>query len=318
MLLRQLHYAIMNLLLALNAWALATGGAAPLGGLRRSLPALDGGGRGGGRRHRPLGRRRAALPRCHAALTLPMMALNAVLLVLLFGAATDSASCRSSRPPASTSLRRVRPAGRCIWRARWRERASSSARRHQRRVSSCAPPAQRLEHDRGALAPRLLVRYDLLDRARARPPRQVCTPADPATARRGEHPLAFALRSTVQGNLSAARIEAERLRRKQLRSGRSTTACSPASDVAGAARRRFRARRRMGRLRLRGPRACRASSTWSSSTSSSTTASCASRAAASSRAHAWKHLPARVLGDALQPAAALASPHVRDEAVLVA
>jgi alkane 1-monooxygenase len=44
----------------------------------------------------------------------------------------------------------------------------------------------------------------------------VCTPADPATARRGEHPLAFAVRSTVQGNLSAARIEAERLGRKGL------------------------------------------------------------------------------------------------------
>ncbi len=46
--------------------------------------------------------------------------------------------------------------------------------------------------------------------------RQVCTPADPASARRGEHPLAFAIRSTVQGNISAARIEAERLRRKGL------------------------------------------------------------------------------------------------------
>jgi alkane 1-monooxygenase len=46
--------------------------------------------------------------------------------------------------------------------------------------------------------------------------RHVCTPVDPATARRGEHPLAFAVRSTIGGNLSALRIETERLRRKGL------------------------------------------------------------------------------------------------------
>jgi Fatty acid desaturase len=46
--------------------------------------------------------------------------------------------------------------------------------------------------------------------------RHVCTPVDPATSRRGEYPLAFFVRSTVNGNISAVRIESERLRRKSL------------------------------------------------------------------------------------------------------
>ena len=43
--------------------------------------------------------------------------------------------------------------------------------------------------------------------------RHVCTPRDPATARRGEYVLGFALRSIIDGNRSAFRIEAERLGR---------------------------------------------------------------------------------------------------------
>jgi hypothetical protein len=46
--------------------------------------------------------------------------------------------------------------------------------------------------------------------------RNVCTPVDPATSRRGEYALAFFLRSTLHGNVSAWRIETERLRRKEL------------------------------------------------------------------------------------------------------
>jgi fatty acid desaturase len=46
--------------------------------------------------------------------------------------------------------------------------------------------------------------------------RRVCTPDDPATARRGEYVLAFAWRSFRDGNRSAMRIEAERLKRKGL------------------------------------------------------------------------------------------------------
>jgi hypothetical protein len=46
--------------------------------------------------------------------------------------------------------------------------------------------------------------------------RNVCTPVDPATSRRGEYVLAFFLRSTLHGNISAWRIETERLRRKKL------------------------------------------------------------------------------------------------------
>jgi fatty acid desaturase len=44
--------------------------------------------------------------------------------------------------------------------------------------------------------------------------RHVCTPIDPATSKRGEYPLAFFVRSTIHGNVSAVRIEAERLKRK--------------------------------------------------------------------------------------------------------
>jgi Fatty acid desaturase len=46
--------------------------------------------------------------------------------------------------------------------------------------------------------------------------RTVCTPVDPATSRRGEYALAFFVRSTLHGNLSAWRIETERLKRKGL------------------------------------------------------------------------------------------------------
>jgi Fatty acid desaturase len=46
--------------------------------------------------------------------------------------------------------------------------------------------------------------------------RHVATSLDPATARRGEYVLAFAVRSLVDGNRSAIAIEAARLRRKGL------------------------------------------------------------------------------------------------------
>lgn len=46
--------------------------------------------------------------------------------------------------------------------------------------------------------------------------RNVCTSVDPATSRRGEYALAFFLRSTLHGNISAWRIETERLQRKKL------------------------------------------------------------------------------------------------------
>ncbi len=46
--------------------------------------------------------------------------------------------------------------------------------------------------------------------------RTVCTPVDPATSRRGEYALAFFVRSTVFGNLSAWRIERARLKRREL------------------------------------------------------------------------------------------------------
>ncbi|MGL4634513.1 MAG: alkane 1-monooxygenase [Beijerinckiaceae bacterium] len=46
--------------------------------------------------------------------------------------------------------------------------------------------------------------------------RNVCTPVDPASSRRGEYPLMFFLRSTWHGNISAWGIETERLRRKNL------------------------------------------------------------------------------------------------------
>lgn len=44
----------------------------------------------------------------------------------------------------------------------------------------------------------------------------VCTPEDPATARRGENVYTFFLRSTAMGHVSAWQIELKRLRRKKL------------------------------------------------------------------------------------------------------
>ncbi len=46
--------------------------------------------------------------------------------------------------------------------------------------------------------------------------RNVCTPTDPATSRRGEYPLVFFLRSTWHGNVSAWRIETDRLNRRKV------------------------------------------------------------------------------------------------------
>ena len=46
--------------------------------------------------------------------------------------------------------------------------------------------------------------------------RHMCTPVDPATSKRGEYPLAFFVRSTINGNISAVKIEANRLKRKEV------------------------------------------------------------------------------------------------------
>lgn len=43
----------------------------------------------------------------------------------------------------------------------------------------------------------------------------VCTPEDPATARRGENVYAFAVRSTIMGHISAWHLELKRLQRKK-------------------------------------------------------------------------------------------------------
>jgi hypothetical protein len=214
---RQLHYSIMNLLLVLNAWALTSGGWALWIGFAAALTistAVDEAA-GDDPKHMAQGERWFLDAMLH--LTLPLMALNAVALVLIFGSGDAFGLV-----PALAALGIDIPAARAA--SSWHHLLGALAGTGLFIGAAATNVAHELVHRLDSRASQLTGRWLLafsfdttfsIEHVHGHH-RQVCTAADPATARRGEHPLQFAMRSTIDGNLSAVRIETDRLRRKGL------------------------------------------------------------------------------------------------------
>jgi alkane 1-monooxygenase len=217
MLARRLHYSMMNALLLLNAWALLTGGWALWIGFGAALllSTVVDEAAGDDNAREPHGAQRYLDLMLH--LTLPLMALNAAALALLFGSGQaygllpalkaigiDLAAARVASHPLHL-VGALMGTGLFVGAA-----ATNVAHELVHRLHS--PPS--------LVAGRWLLAFSFdttfsIEHVHGHH-RHVGTPTDPATSRRGEHPLAFFIRSTVHGNLSAARIEAERLARKGL------------------------------------------------------------------------------------------------------
>jgi hypothetical protein len=151
-------------------------------------------------------------------LTLPLMALNALALVLLFG----SGSGLGLVPALATvgiDVRAARTAS--DWLHLLGALAGTGLFVGAAATNVAHELIHRLESRYSLLTGRWLLAFSFdttfsIEHVHGHH-RQVCTSADPATARRGEHPFGFALRSTIDGNRSAVRIEAERLKRKGLK-----------------------------------------------------------------------------------------------------
>lgn len=217
MILRQLHYSIMNLLLLLNAYALTIGGWAVWIGFAAAfvLSTVVDEAAGDDPAHMGSGERFFLDLMLH--LTLPLMVLNAIALILLFGSGEafglvpwlkevgiDIAAARAATHPMHL-IGAIAGSGLYVGAA-----ATNVAHELVHRLAS----RYSLITGRWLLAFSFDTTFSI-EHVHGHH-RQVCTPADPATARRGEHPLAFAVRSTVHGNISAVRIEAERLNRRNL------------------------------------------------------------------------------------------------------
>jgi Fatty acid desaturase len=217
MLLRQLHYALMNLLLLLNAFALATGGWMLWAGFVAAFllsTAVDEAA-GEDVTHLPAGQRRFLDAMLH--MTLPLMALNALALVLLFGSGPALGLV-----PALATVGIDMAAARAA--SGWHHLTGALLGTGLFVGAAATNVAHELVHRLDSRYSQITGRWLLafsfdttfsIEHVHGHH-RQVCTAADPASARRGEHPFGFAIRSTVHGNLSAARIEAERLRRRGL------------------------------------------------------------------------------------------------------
>jgi hypothetical protein len=217
MLLRQLHYSIMNLLLVLNAWALTTGGWALWAGFAAALAlsTVVDEAAGDDTQTMGLGERRFLDLMLH--LTLPLMALNAAALALLFGSG-DAFGIVPALAAAGMDITAARAAS--GWHHLIGALAGTGLFVGSAATNVAHELVHRLESRYSLITGRWLLAFSFdttfsIEHVYGHH-RQVCTPADPATARRGEYPFAFAIRSTIDGNRSAARIEADRLKRKGL------------------------------------------------------------------------------------------------------
>jgi alkane 1-monooxygenase len=215
---RHLHYLLMNLLLAANIGALLIGGAALWFGFLAAfiLSSFVDEAAGEDRSGPDSGSQR--LLDAMLNLTLPLLALNVLVLLLVASPAIPDAGARVLAM-IGVDLVAARAAtgfwsvlGGLLGLGLFIGAAGTNV-------------AHELVHRTNSLVAQITGRWLLafsfdttfsIEHVHGHH-RNVCTPTDPATARRGEHPLTFALRSTVGGNLSAVRIEAERLKRKGLR-----------------------------------------------------------------------------------------------------
>ncbi len=217
MLLRQLHYSMMNLLLVFNAWALTQGGWWLWAGFGAALALSTVVDEAAGDDVATAGSGEQRFLDLMLHLTLPLMALNMLALVLLFGSGDalglvptlgligiDIPAARAASGPFML-LGALAGTGLFVG-------AAATNVAHEL--------VHRLESPYSLITGRWLLAFSFdttfsIEHVYGHH-RHVGTPHDPATARRGEYTLAFVLRSTIHGNLSAARIEAERLRRKNL------------------------------------------------------------------------------------------------------
>jgi fatty acid desaturase len=217
MLIRQLHYALMNALLVLNAVTLLMGGVSLWVGFLAAFVLSTIVDEAAGDDTAPTGTGEQRFLDLMLHLTLPLMALNIIALALLFGSGDglglvsllaaigfDVAAARAASGPF-TLLGALVGTGLFVG-------AAATNVAHEL--------VHRLNSRYSMITGRWLLAFSFdttfsIEHVHGHH-RKVCTPADPASARRGEYVLGFVLRSTLQGNLSAIRIETERLQRKGL------------------------------------------------------------------------------------------------------
>jgi hypothetical protein len=216
-LVRNAHYALMNALLAMNLFALLSGGMALWAGYASAFVLSTVVDEAAGE---DTTLRKGSPARFFDAmlfLTLPLIALNVVALSLLFGSGNGlglvpalnaiGIDIQAARTASGfwTMLGAFMGTGLFIGAA----------------ATNVAHELTHRTQDRMAmLAGRWLLAFSFdtsfsIEHVYGHH-RNVCTPVDPATSRRGEYALAFFLRSTLHGNISAWRIETERLWRKEL------------------------------------------------------------------------------------------------------
>jgi Fatty acid desaturase len=217
MLVRQLHYSMMNALLALNLAALLCGGPWLWVGFVAGLLLSTVVDEAAGDDTTPSGAGEQRYLDLMLHLTLPLMALNGAALALLFGSGPAFGLV-----PALMTIGIDLDAARAasgFW-SRLGALAGTGLFVGAAATNVAHELVHRLHSPASLIAGRWLLAFSFdtsfsIEHVHGHH-RKVCTPADPATSRRGEYPLAFFLRSTLHGNISAARIEAERLHRKKL------------------------------------------------------------------------------------------------------
>ncbi|MCA3564254.1 MAG: alkane 1-monooxygenase [Methylocystis sp.] len=214
---RNAHYALMNALLVLNCCALLAGGNALWAGfgcalMLSTLVDEAAGDDVSGYAKAPVRFLNAML-----FLTLPLMVLNIAALSLLFGSG-DGLGLAPFLLKAGIDIEAARSAS-----GAWSLLGAlmSTGLFVGAAATNVAHELTHRTQDRAAmLVGRWLLAFSFdtsfsIEHVYGHH-RNVGTAADPATARRGEYPLAFFLRSTLHGNISAWRIEAARLRRRKL------------------------------------------------------------------------------------------------------
>jgi hypothetical protein len=217
MLIRNAHYALMNALLAVNLCALVTGGMALWAGYASAFVLSTVVDEAAGEDTTLPAGSPARFLEAMLFLTLPLIALNVVALSLLVGSgnglglvpvlAAVGIDMEAARAASGfwTLLGALMGTGLFIGAAATNVAHELTHRTQDRLAMLVGRWLLAFSFDTSFSIEHVYGHH-----------RNVCTRVDPATSRRGEYALAFFLRSTLHGNVSAWRIETERLRRKEL------------------------------------------------------------------------------------------------------